>query len=103
MSVMKPSVSRAVRPVRGLRVTDHAIIRRLERTNSRFHHEQKLLKIVAFGKVVAPKNKLRKLLNNEFREAAYYTDGSLVVVVSDKAVVTCYQWKPADWAEEVVS
>lgn len=81
----------------GYMVTDHAILRYLKHTKSRFSRENAILKIVAFGEEIKPKNKLKKLLEHDCKDAKYFTRGSIVAVVANKRIVTVYPYNPVNW------
>lgn len=96
---MSETPNNPLRPTTGISVTDHAILRRLQHTNSRWGQETKILRIIMEGEEIEPKRKLAKLLNNKFADARYYERGGLVAVVANMKVVTVYPYTQGNWRE----
>ena len=86
-----------LKPSDVIRVSDHAIIRYLERAGGYDAKANRIRSIIAFGAEIKPKNRLRKLLNNNFKHARYFHKNGLVVVLESGTAVTVYKYNAEDW------
>jgi len=75
-----------------LKITDHCIMRYIERSNIIERHKKKIKRIVECGIRIKPKYSTIKLINNGFKDAEYYMFGGLVAVVVKRAVVTVFSY-----------
>ena len=82
-----------------IKVSDHAVLQHLKRTGAIVSRHNKILRIVAFGEEIKPKNRLMKLLNNNCKKAKYYKYGALIAVVEENTVVTVYKYEPDKWLD----
>lgn len=80
-------------------VSDHAIIRFLERTGDLSKKIKSIKDIVIKGKEIEPKRKIMKLLNNECKESKYYTNYNMVAVVESGRIVTVYRYNEKEWVK----
>jgi len=76
-----------------LLITDHALLRGLERFGGRTKLEGKIRRIVAFGKVLEKSSPLIELLNHNYKKAKHYMLAERIAVVVDNKVVTVYSAK----------
>lgn len=83
-----------------MNVSDHAVLRHLERTGGMEARHNRVRKLVAFGKEIYPRDRLRKLLNHNCQIDRYYLKDDLVAVVSNDTVVTVYKFEPEKWQEQ---
>jgi len=70
-----------------LEITNHSIIRYLERTENLLSVKEKITKIIKEGELVKPRNEASIIINNGFKICDYYRHGGLIAVVTKEGSV----------------
>lgn len=70
-----------------MEITNHSIIRYLERTGNISGVKEKIERITKEGELVKPRNEASIIINNRFRICDYYRYGGLIAVVNKNGVI----------------